>query len=42
MELEDGSKAALPGLPIKWNKIDAGYGIDRDYQNGRGDRRNQV
>jgi len=35
VELEDGGRAALSGIPIKRENIDEGYGIGRDYQNGR-------
>lgn len=35
VELEDGSRAAVSALPVKWINIDEGYGAGRDYQNGR-------
>ncbi len=35
VELEDGGRVALTSLPIKRENIDEGYGVGRDYQNGR-------
>lgn len=35
VELEDGGRISLSDLPIKGENIDEGYGIGRDYQNGR-------